>query len=81
MRFPNANPNGSPALYDPSQPSNGIGRPMSQPLVNGMPTGGVPQNMPTHPDEKLIEALQSPRDRLFVVKIEQDFIDFIKDSR
>ncbi|PVI07779.1 hypothetical protein DM02DRAFT_231980 [Periconia macrospinosa] len=80
VRFPNPNTNGPPALYDPSQPSNGLGRPMSQPLVNGMPTGAVPQNMPTHPDEKLIEALQSPRDRLFVVKIEQDFIDFIKDS-
>jgi hypothetical protein len=54
---------------------------MSQPLVNGMPSlDGVP-NMPAIPDEKLLEALRSPRDRLFVVKIEQDFIDFIKDSR
>ncbi|CAI6338563.1 unnamed protein product [Periconia digitata] len=80
VRFPNANVNGPPALYDPNQPTNGIGQPMPQPLVNGLPPGTAPQNMPTHPDEKLIEALQSPRDRLFVVKIEQDFIDFIKDS-
>ena len=65
-------------LYDPNQALNG-GRPMSQPVGNGMPPG-VP-NLPSAPDEKLIEALQSPRDRLFVVKIEQDFIDFIKDSR
>lgn len=72
-RFP-AQPNGPHTLYDPSQPINGV-RPTSQPLVNG------PPNMSAIPDEKLIEALQSPRDRLFVVKIEQDFIDFIKDSR
>jgi hypothetical protein len=45
------------------------------PALNGVP------NMPAIPDEKLLEALRSPRDRLFVVKIEQDFIDFIKDSR
>lgn len=80
-RFPNPSANGPHTLYDPNQPPNGIGRPMSQPLVNGMPPGTGPQNMPAIPDEKLIEALQSPRDRLFVVKIEQDFIDFIKDSR
>lgn len=72
-RFPNL-PNSSQTLYDPSQSANGA-RPISQPLVNG------PPNMPAIPDEKLLEALQSPRDRLFVVKIEQDFIDFIKDSR
>ncbi|KAI8933967.1 hypothetical protein NX059_008742 [Plenodomus lindquistii] len=72
-RFPNL-PNGPQTLYDPSQSLNGA-RPVSQPLVNGQP------NMAAIPDEKLLEALQSPRDRLFVVKIEQDFIDFIKDSR
>lgn len=79
-RFPVPNPNG-PSLYDPNQPPNGIGRSLSQPIVNGIPQGPGPQSLPAIPDEKLIEALQSPRDRLFVVKIEQDFIDFIKDSR
>jgi hypothetical protein len=78
-RFPNMPP-GPHMLYDPNQALNG-GRPMSQPVGSGMPNmDGVP-NLPSAPDEKLIEALQSPRDRLFVVKIEQDFIDFIKDSR
>lgn len=78
-RFPNL-PTGPHMLYDPNQSING-GRPMSQPVGSGMSTmGGVP-TLPSAPDEKLIEALQSPRDRLFVVKIEQDFIDFIKDSR
>lgn len=33
------------------------------------------------PDEKLLEALESPKDRLFVLKIEQDIIDFVRDSR
>lgn len=80
-RFPVSNPNGPHTLYDPNQPPNGIGRSLSQPIVNGMPQGPGPQSLPAIPDEKLIEALQSPRDRLFVVKIEQDFIDFIKDSR
>ncbi|KAL5374263.1 hypothetical protein DPSP01_012092 [Paraphaeosphaeria sporulosa] len=79
-RFPVSNPNG-PTLYDPNQPPNGIGRSLSQPIVNGISQGPGPQSLPAIPDEKLIEALQSPRDRLFVVKIEQDFIDFIKDSR
>jgi hypothetical protein len=78
-RFPNL-PTGPHMLYDPNQAMNG-GRPISQPVGSGMSTmGGVP-TLPSAPDEKLIEALQSPRDRLFVVKIEQDFIDFIKDSR
>lgn len=33
------------------------------------------------PDEKLMEALASPKDRLFVLKVEQDLIDFIKDPK
>ncbi|KAF7678164.1 single-stranded nucleic acid binding r3h [Alternaria burnsii] len=78
-RFPTLT-NGPQTLYDPNQSLNSAGL-MSQPMVNGMPSlNGVP-NMPAIPDEKLLEALRSPRDRLFVVKIEQDFIDFIKDSR
>jgi hypothetical protein len=76
-RFPNM-PNGPQVLFDPNQMMSGA-RPISQPAVGPMMSG--PPNMPVIPDEKLIEALQSPRDRLFVVKIEQDFIDFIKDSR
>ena len=33
------------------------------------------------PDEKLLEALASPPDRVFVLKVEQDLIDFIKNPR
>ncbi|KAF2198098.1 hypothetical protein GQ43DRAFT_494389 [Delitschia confertaspora ATCC 74209] len=74
-RFPNPHVNSSHALYDPNQP-----RPMSQPPVIGMPNALGSHNLPAVPDEKLIEALESPRDRLFVLKLEQDFIDFVKDS-
>lgn len=40
-----------------------------------------PNNLIIPPDEKLLEALASPKDRLFVLKIEQDMIDFVKDSK
>jgi hypothetical protein len=78
-RFPTL-PNGPQILYDPNQPPNGA-RPMSQPVVNGMPAINGGSELPAIPDEKLLEALQSPRDRLFIVKLEQDFIDFIKEPR
>jgi hypothetical protein len=32
------------------------------------------------PDEKLIEALDSPKDRIFLLRLEQDLISFVKDS-
>lgn len=31
------------------------------------------------PDPKLLEALESPRDRIWVLKLEQDIFDFVKD--
>lgn len=39
------------------------------------------QQPPPVPDEKLLEALESQRDRLFVLKLEQDLIDFVKDPK
>lgn len=33
------------------------------------------------PDEKLLEALDSPKDRLFLLRLEQDVIEFVKDSK
>jgi hypothetical protein len=78
-RFPTV-PTGPQSLYDPNQAPNGA-RPASQPVVNGVPTMNGGPNPPAVPDEKLLEALQSPRDRLFIVKLEQDFIDFIKEPR
>ncbi|KAL1836829.1 hypothetical protein VTJ49DRAFT_4610 [Mycothermus thermophilus] len=34
-----------------------------------------------HPDEKLLEAMQSPRDRIFLLKLEQQVIEFVQDSK
>lgn len=80
-RFPNPHVNSSHSLYDPNHTPEVVGSPMSQPPVNGMPSVLEPHSLPPSPDSKLVEALESPRDRLFVLKIEQDFIDFIKDSK
>ena len=33
------------------------------------------------PDEKLFEALESPKDRMFLLRLEQDVIAFVKDSK
>jgi hypothetical protein len=33
------------------------------------------------PDEKLIEALESPKDRIFLLRLEQEVITFVKDSK
>ncbi|KAK6441459.1 hypothetical protein LTR95_002315 [Oleoguttula sp. CCFEE 5521] len=35
----------------------------------------------TGPDSKLFEALENPRDRIWVLKLEQDIIDFVKDTK
>jgi hypothetical protein len=69
-RFPN-HITGAQALYDPNQSLN-TARRVSQPLGNGGPS-----NAPFLPDAKLLEALMSPRDRLFITKLEHDFGDLI----
>ncbi|KAI9738519.1 MAG: hypothetical protein M1818_005416 [Claussenomyces sp. TS43310] len=33
------------------------------------------------PDDKLLEALESPKDRLFLLRLEQSLIEFVKDSK
>lgn len=40
---------------------------------------GKPADFP--PDQKLLEAISNPRDRIWVLKLEQDIIDFVKDSK
>lgn len=40
-----------------------------------------PVELPPKPDEKLLEAIESPRDRVFVIKIQQDITDFVKDPK
>ncbi|KAI9849253.1 MAG: hypothetical protein M1837_004712 [Sclerophora amabilis] len=54
---------------------------VAQPQVgvqsSGLPFGFTQQD----PDEKLLEALDTPKDRLFILRLEQDVIDFVKDSK
>jgi hypothetical protein len=33
------------------------------------------------PDEKLVEAIRSPKDRMFLLRLEKDVIDFVQDSK
>lgn len=55
------------------------------PLVAGAatPDGGLGGNMfyRQNPDEKLLEAIQSPKDRLFLLRLEEQVINFVQDSK
>jgi hypothetical protein len=58
--------------------------PTSQPQI--LPAGGGVIAMPVTiaaptPDEKLLEALEAPRDRVYVLKIEQDILDFLNNDK
>lgn len=55
-----------------------IGSPAALPGYVQPPTSsGRPEDV--LPDAKLLEALNNPRDRIWVLKLEQDIIDFVKD--
>lgn len=67
----------------------GVLQPSNLPITTGSEAGaeigvaGVPQ-LPAvvqEPDEKLLEALESPKDRLFLLQLEQQFVSFIQDSQ
>ncbi|KAF2840566.1 hypothetical protein M501DRAFT_1023003 [Patellaria atrata CBS 101060] len=51
------------------------------PVARTVSADGIAEVVNPQPDEKLLEALESPRDRLFVVKLEQDIIDFVNNSK
>ncbi|KAI9688510.1 MAG: hypothetical protein M1822_001459 [Bathelium mastoideum] len=71
---PTGQAHGPPMLFNPSAAQ-------SQPVPLQMASlDGLPETVNPLPDEKLLEAVESPRDRLFVMKLEQDFIDFVKDK-
>ncbi|KAI5304580.1 hypothetical protein KEM56_006303, partial [Ascosphaera pollenicola] len=59
-------------------PRSGESFPLQQNSVNGGPfsTHGYPLD----PDEKLIDAMNSPKDRLLVLQLEKRIIDFIRSS-
>ena len=41
----------------------------------------VPPGFSLHPDPKLLEALENPKDRLFLLRLEQKVVEFVKDSK
>jgi len=62
-------------FYTPARPDVGA-TPISARIAPG-----VEQNLDLSPDQKLLEALENPRDRVWVLKLEQDVIDFVKDAK
>jgi hypothetical protein len=59
---------------------------MATPQPQVLPTNGGVIAMPVTvtaptPDEKLLEALEAPRDRVYVLKIEQDILDFLNNDK
>ena len=57
---------------------------VKMPLASGV---AAPDSVVTNgflsqnPDEKLLEAMQSPKDRIFLLRLEQQVIDFVQDSK
>lgn len=64
-------------LYVPPQGS-GVG--VVPPVSRGS-TDVRTEEVDMPPDPKLLEALDSPRDRIWVLKLEQDIYDFVKDAK
>ena len=79
-----------PRVYVPGAPIPGAiaqaGEPV-QPVQRPLPNSAnaqnpsIPYGLPQHPDEKLLEAMTSPKDRLFLLQLEQKIIAFVKDSK
>jgi hypothetical protein len=53
--------------------------PLNNVALDGIQTNGTAGELA--PDEKLMDALQSQRDRVWVLKLEQDIIDFVGQSK
>lgn len=66
-------------MFDPNQVASGPG-PAAQPISTVMPKIEGFDGSLTVADQPLVAALQNPRDRLFVVRLEQLFAGFINDS-
>ncbi|KAL6715021.1 hypothetical protein ACLMJK_007282 [Lecanora helva] len=62
-----------------STPSGPINVPPTLPPPIGTTNGPSYDHKYQEPDEKLLEALESPKDRLFLLKLEQEVIAFIQD--
>jgi hypothetical protein len=78
--------NGVPVVYSATAAPKGVLYvPPQGPGAGSLPAVArlVPVPIPTTeimPDPKLLEALDNPRDRVWVLKLEQDVIDFVKDA-
>ena len=75
-RFGDIIPNASPAL-----PSNGIPLTSYPARQNGVDSLQQYSAGPNHPDEKIIEAMGTPKDRLLLLQLEEKFHAFIAQSR
>jgi hypothetical protein len=51
------------------------------PGTDAFQNGGNPLGFPNQPDEKLLEAMNTPKDRLFLLQLEQKIVAFIKESK
>jgi hypothetical protein len=72
-------------ILTPQSGSSGqqiVGEANSKPLTGPSITGeGFDRFYKQTPDEKLLEALESPKDRIFLLRLEQDLVKFVKDSK
>lgn len=51
-------------------------------IISPLPNGSLPLGFSqSEPDEKLLEALESPKDRLFLLRLEQEVIEFVRESK
>ncbi len=55
--------------------------PPAIPGSDAFQNGGNSLGFPSQPDEKLLEAMHSPKDRLFLLQLEQKIVTFIKESK
>ncbi|KGO64735.1 Single-stranded nucleic acid binding R3H [Penicillium italicum] len=75
-----------PPLFDSTRPGNGIIPPDSVANNFVIPAnsddieeGQIIHGFPLEPDEKLLEAMKSPKDRLLILQLEEKIRHFIKD--
>ncbi|KAI2624929.1 hypothetical protein GGR54DRAFT_541753 [Hypoxylon sp. NC1633] len=67
-------PSGISSQQPPVEPPQSLG------IVNGS-SDAFTSLYGQNPDEKLLEAMQSPKDRLFLLRLEQDVINFVQSSK
>ncbi|KAI0853186.1 hypothetical protein F5Y00DRAFT_134484 [Daldinia vernicosa] len=78
-----------PELQDKGIATPQSGASSQQPPVEQPPTLGIANGSSDaftsiygqNPDEKLLEAMQSPKDRIFLLRLEQDVINFVQTSK